>query len=71
MNQDNKSTTPSETSRESVSFFQSVSRRHPKPGVERQDKKEKKKQKISNEDYKRTAQLLHATSEEGNMNYTT
>jgi len=44
MNQDNKSTTPSETSPESVSFFQSVSRRHPKPGVERQHKKEEKKE---------------------------
>ena len=41
MNQENKSTTPSETSRESVSFFRSFSRRHPELCAAREDKKAK------------------------------
>ena len=45
MNEDNKSATPSETPRGSVSFVRSFSRRHPEPGAAREDKKEQKKQK--------------------------
>ena len=67
MNQENKSTTPSETSWEYVSFFSVLFPTEPEPGFAHQEKKNKSLT-IKNEDYRSAAHILHATSYKSRMN---
>jgi hypothetical protein len=65
MNQENKSTTPSETSWDSVSFFSVLFPTEPEPGFAHQEKKNKT---IKSEAYRSAARILHATSYKSRMN---
>ena len=64
MNQENKSTTPSETSW-NLLLFSVLFPTEPEPGFAHQEKKNKT---IKSEDYRSAARILHATSCKSRMN---